>query len=204
LYTPASSAVSNPISTFSSAQRGTVARTWSKTFGLSLDAQPAAFTCAVSFFNWVLSITWLGPITGRPFTAVFYCDRLLRPFTAAVNAAVTVTVFAAAIYYNSGMRRTSLFSAVVLLAAAFSLVSREPKTDPRLKKAYRAAEHNGWIQVHLEGSPAEIGFQHGYLLAAEIQDDFVEHHAGVHHPDFQRVLSRLADSGIRRVDGCGS
>jgi hypothetical protein len=50
LYTPASSAVSNPINTFSSAQRGTRAKTWSKTFGLSLDAQPAAFTWAVSFF----------------------------------------------------------------------------------------------------------------------------------------------------------
>jgi hypothetical protein len=29
---------------------------------------------------------------------------------------------------------------------------------------------NGWIFVHLEGTPAEIGFQHGYLLADEIQD----------------------------------
>ena len=51
LYTPASSAVSNPISTFSSAQRGTLAKTWSNNFGLSLDAQPAAFTCAVSFLR---------------------------------------------------------------------------------------------------------------------------------------------------------
>jgi len=70
------------------------------------------------------------------------------------------------------MRRTTLFSAALLLAVAFSLVSREPQADPRLKKASRAAERNGWIQVHLEGSPAEIGFQHGYLLAAEIQDSF--------------------------------
>jgi len=42
--TPASSAVSNPINTFLSGQRGTAAKTLSKTFGLSLDAQPAAFT----------------------------------------------------------------------------------------------------------------------------------------------------------------
>src|SRR5437660_10640529 len=68
------------------------------------------------------------------------------------------------------MRRTAVFSAVLLLGLAFTLVSRDP--DSRLKKASRAAEHNGWIQVHLEGSPAEIGFQHGYLLAAEIQDNF--------------------------------
>jgi hypothetical protein len=70
------------------------------------------------------------------------------------------------------MRRTSIFSAVLLLGAAFSLVSREPQSDPRLRKASRAAERSGWIQVHLEGTPAEIGFQHGYLLAAEIQDNF--------------------------------
>ena len=72
------------------------------------------------------------------------------------------------------MRRTSLFSAALLLALAFTLVSREPQTDPRLKKASRASERGGWIQVHLEGSPAEIGFQHGYLLEPEIQDNYKE------------------------------
>src|ERR1700722_2579262 len=47
LYTPASSAVSNPTNTFSFAQRGIRASTWSKTFGLSLEAQPAAEVWAV-------------------------------------------------------------------------------------------------------------------------------------------------------------
>ena len=70
------------------------------------------------------------------------------------------------------MRRTLLFSALLMLALALSLVSREPAANPRLKKARRMAEHNGWIQVHLEGSPADIGFQHGYLLAPEIKDKF--------------------------------
>jgi len=31
-------------------------------------------------------------------------------------------------------------------------------------------ETGGWTYVHLEGSPAQIGFQHGALLAAEIED----------------------------------
>ena len=31
-------------------------------------------------------------------------------------------------------------------------------------------EKGGWTYVHLEGSPAQIGFQHGQLLAAEIAD----------------------------------
>ncbi len=43
--------------------------------------------------------------------------------------------------------------------------------DPRLKPAYRF-EKAGWIYVHLQGSPREIGFQHGYLLAPEIADGF--------------------------------
>jgi hypothetical protein len=71
------------------------------------------------------------------------------------------------------MRRTPVLLAVLLLfAAAFTLVSRDPQPDPRLKKASRSPERGGWIQVHLEGSPAEIGFQHGYLLAPEIKDTF--------------------------------
>src|SRR6266487_1642488 len=70
------------------------------------------------------------------------------------------------------MRRTALFSPALLLLLAFTLISRDPVRDARLKKSFRAPEHAGWIQVHLEGSPAEIGFQHGYLLAAEIKDNF--------------------------------
>jgi hypothetical protein len=70
------------------------------------------------------------------------------------------------------MRRTSVLSAVLLLGLAFTLISREPAPNPRLKKGGRLPEHAGWIQVHLEGSPADIGFQHGYLLAPEIHDNF--------------------------------
>jgi hypothetical protein len=52
--------------------------------------------------------------------------------------------------------------------------SRSPRTvsltkDQMLAKASRS-EKNGWIQIHLEGSPEVIGFQHGYLLAEEIVD----------------------------------
>ena len=72
-------------------------------------------------------------------------------------------------HYNSGVRRTSILFAI-LLGLAVALVSKAP--DSRLRKASRAPEHNGWIQVHVEGSPTEIGFQHGSLLAAEIQDNF--------------------------------
>src|SRR6202451_1590519 len=45
-------------------------------------------------------------------------------------------------------------------------------SDSRLEKAYRF-QQGGWTYVHLEGSPSNIGFQHGYLLASEIADALV-------------------------------
>jgi hypothetical protein len=42
-------------------------------------------------------------------------------------------------------------------------------SDPRLENSYRF-QQGGWTYVHLEGSPSDIGFQHGYLLAPEIAD----------------------------------
>jgi hypothetical protein len=52
--------------------------------------------------------------------------------------------------------------------------------DPRLAAA-RRSEAGGWIYVHLEGDAAAIGFQHGYLLAQEIQDAFAAVSAGMTH-----------------------
>jgi hypothetical protein len=67
------------------------------------------------------------------------------------------------------MRHKTLASAsLVLLLTAVSFLPGQ--TDPRLKSAWRNPEQNGWISVHLQGTPAEIGFQHGYLLAPEIAD----------------------------------
>ncbi len=58
--------------------------------------------------------------------------------------------------------------AVTLPAIAASEKTASP-SDPRLEKAYRF-QRGGWTYVHLEGSPSDIGFQHGYLLAPEIAD----------------------------------
>jgi hypothetical protein len=69
------------------------------------------------------------------------------------------------------MRRKTLV--VVMLAATFvaglALV-RGQAGDPRLKGAFRRAPVNGWTFVHLEGTPAQVGYQHGYLLAGEIAE----------------------------------
>jgi hypothetical protein len=59
-------------------------------------------------------------------------------------------------------------SATILafVACLFS-TCKQDKKDDRLAKASRE-DKNGWIYVHLEGSPSTIGYQHGYLLANDI------------------------------------
>jgi len=53
------------------------------------------------------------------------------------------------------------------IAILYSACTSSTKTVDRLAKASRENE-NGWVYVHLEGSPSDIGYQHGYLLANEI------------------------------------
>ena len=66
------------------------------------------------------------------------------------------------------MRLPALLVAAALLIA-FS-ASAAAETDARLRGAYKFNE-GGWTYVHLEGSPEQVGFQHGYLLAREIEDN---------------------------------
>jgi hypothetical protein len=59
--------------------------------------------------------------------------------------------------------------AVGLLAAALGACTGSGRHADTLKGSARV-EQNGWIFVHLEGPPSQLGYQHGYLLAAEIAD----------------------------------
>jgi hypothetical protein len=68
----------------------------------------------------------------------------------------------------------SLISAIVFFSLsgfAQTQGANSTPSDPRLQKAYRF-QQGGWTYVHLEGSPSQVGFQHGYLLATEIADAF--------------------------------
>ncbi len=58
------------------------------------------------------------------------------------------------------------FLSLLLIGAILSGCQTTQK-DTRLEKASRENK-NGWIYVHLEGSPATIGYQHGFLLANDI------------------------------------
>jgi len=75
--------------------------------------------------------------------------------------------------------KASILSLALLTAAAVAgpmtvqATTRSPAelTDAQrawVAKAYRR-EKAGWIYLHLEGPPRERGFQHGYLLAQEIE-----------------------------------
>jgi len=68
------------------------------------------------------------------------------------------------------MFRTVARVALALVALASFSLAKDTANDPRLKQSFRQPARNGWTFVHLEGQPAEIGFQHGYLMAAEIED----------------------------------
>ena len=67
--------------------------------------------------------------------------------------------------------------ALLLFAAT---IAHAQSPDPRLKNSYVFPE-SGWVYAHLEGTPAEVGFQHGYLLSAEIEDSYKVFHLEAVH-----------------------
>src|SRR6185503_7073820 len=58
---------------------------------------------------------------------------------------------------------------LALLSSDCSRKTAAPSAPAELAKATRS-DTNGWINIHLEGTPREIGFQHGWFLASEIDD----------------------------------
>ena len=73
--------------------------------------------------------------------------------------------------------------------------------DARLRGSSRAG-NGGWIEVHLAGTPGQIGFQHGYLLSAEIEDllrvtkPFLEHTSGRDWAFYRSAAERILWPGI--------
>jgi hypothetical protein len=72
-------------------------------------------------------------------------------------------------------------------------VSAAQTSDPRLQGAYKFNE-GGWTYVHLEGTPEQVGFQHGYLLAREIEDNEHVYTVTAPHAD-KRPWSFFRDAG---------
>lgn len=71
-----------------------------------------------------------------------------------------------------------------------------------LSKANRH-EKSGWIYLHIEGSPEERGFQHGFLLAKEIKEALRQMNAVWHYQtalDWQWLVDRSAKMFNARID----
>ncbi len=72
------------------------------------------------------------------------------------------------------MKKISLLLLFLLVLATFlqGQTTNQLSDTQRnqLSKAYRF-EKNGWIYLHIEGSPTERGFQHGYLMVNEIKEN---------------------------------
>lgn len=69
------------------------------------------------------------------------------------------------------MTRKSLVKFWVLLLVLFllpSMVFSDTGNVTKYDEGYRF-DKNGWIYIHIEGEPYERGFQHGYLLAGELE-----------------------------------
>jgi len=72
---------------------------------------------------------------------------------------------------SSAYAASTSFPAPTDSSALTASAAQRGSDNPVLAKAYRF-ERGGWIYVHLEGAPHDIGYQHGYLLAMEISDGF--------------------------------
>lgn len=97
--------------------------------------------------------------------------------------------------------RIRVLGCLLLVVFATSLFAGKPSNakqsdavKARLGHAYRF-DRGGWVYMHLEGKPEDIGFQHGYLLAPEIEDAFAadklrDTHASQRDWEFFRHVAR--------------
>jgi Phospholipase B len=61
----------------------------------------------------------------------------------------------------------SVLKVLAIILSLSVLFSCKPKTHDPLAGSSRE-DKNGWIYVHLNGSPHDVGYQHGYLVSKEI------------------------------------
>jgi hypothetical protein len=72
------------------------------------------------------------------------------------------------------MRRWLTVLPALLFVGSFSsfspAASPHAKQDSEVTGGFREPQKNGWTFVHLQGTPHQIGYQNGFLLAPEIED----------------------------------
>ena len=97
---------------------------------------------------------------------------------------VIAVAFAAILVFLDA--RLAFFGTTRVVHAATREAMPEVSEETNSGKGYRF-ERGGWIYVHLEGSPHDIGYQHGYLLAPEIADAYSAVSLEMTHSDEPRL-----------------
>ena len=72
------------------------------------------------------------------------------------------------------MKRLLVLCGLFLFSLSYQAMAQSrakitPEQKAWLAKGYKF-EKAGWIYLHIEGTPEERGFQHGYLLAKDIKE----------------------------------
>ena len=80
---------------------------------------------------------------------------------------VTLVICVAAVWV--GIPQSLLHANANAPRSTSSASPAPPVDDAKLAGSYHF-ERGGWVYVHLEGTPTQIGYQHGVLLAPEIAD----------------------------------
>jgi hypothetical protein len=94
------------------------------------------------------------------------------------------------------------FSLSLFSALADSVSPLKPEQKGWASKGKRF-ERAGWIYLHIEGEPRERGFQHGYLLAKEINDGLVATRAAWENDsamEWAWLVKRAADMFVPKID----
>jgi hypothetical protein len=106
------------------------------------------------------------------------------------------------------MTRVSLASALIALLIPWVIPSSSvaaelsPSQRATVAKAHRFGR-SGWIYIHLEGTPEEVGFQHGYLLAPEIESGLRKARVGWEHQSampWPWLVERAAAMFVPKID----
>jgi outer membrane protein assembly factor BamB len=95
------------------------------------------------------------------------------------------------------MKKIQLIVVLVVLFLFVSLpsstiladISIQTRSSDQYKSGYRF-NVQGWIYVHIEGDPYERGYQHGYLLAAEIVDMLTRWSNIIHNYPIIKTLTK--------------
>jgi len=95
--------------------------------------------------------------------------------------ALSIVILGAALLWAGRRSYTDAQDAKTAMDASVASAQEQAAShDPRLKGTY-SFERGGWVYVHLEGEPFTIGYQHGYMLAKEIEDAFPAVQADMMH-----------------------